>query len=205
MVRGGGTSERDEKRRADMAGRNAIKGKKKMKRNLQRLGGKGGLSLESFANAKTRNDNYNPAMIKKKREFYRNAKYVQKYKKSLKQQEHQNIPSASEGPRLEGENQNRTTGHNYRNNEMYESSNVNKNTKGKKNRVSLKEIYEKKHEEEEKARAEREAMIEARKEAQMQSESRRKSLKEKMFKKTKSGQPVMKYRLEHILETLQGS
>ncbi|THU68649.1 hypothetical protein C4D60_Mb08t06090 [Musa balbisiana] len=58
---------------------------RRQKRNEQRLGGKG-LSLEAFANAKSRPSGYNPALIKKQREFYRNAKYVTKYKKTQKQQ-----------------------------------------------------------------------------------------------------------------------
>lgn len=40
-------------------------GTKKMKKNKMRLGGKGGLSLEVFANAKTKSDHYNPALISK--------------------------------------------------------------------------------------------------------------------------------------------
>lgn len=63
----------------------------------------------------------------------------------------------------------------------------------------------KKREEEEKARMEREAIIEAKKEERQRAEVRRKELRQKMFKKTKSGQPVMKYRIEHLLQTLQGS
>ncbi|KAL2936734.1 rRNA-processing protein FYV7 [Bienertia sinuspersici] len=79
---------------------------------------------------------------------------------------------------------------------------------GKKNRKgshSLQELYEKKREEQEKARMEREAFFKARAEQKAKAESHRKDLREKMFKKTRKGQPVMKYRIEHILETLQGS
>lgn len=70
---------------------------------------------------------------------------------------------------------------------------------------SLKEVYEKKHEEQEKARIEREASIQAKKEEIERAQSRRKALREKMLKRTRSGQPVMKYRIEHILERIQGS
>lgn len=81
-----------------------------------------------------------------------------------------------------------------------------KNKKGRKSGAqSLEEIYKKKREEEEKARIEKEACIQAKQEVKQKAEVRRKSLKEKMYKKTKSGQPVMRYRIEHILETLQGS
>jgi hypothetical protein len=70
---------------------------------------------------------------------------------------------------------------------------------------SLKEEYEKKHAEIEKAKKEREAIIEAKKEEREKSEAKRKELREKMFKKTRSGQPVMKYRIEQLLETALGS
>lgn len=89
-------------------------------------------------------------------------------------------------------------------NETNEGDYVNQKKKSKKNARSLQELYEKKHGEDEKARMEREAMIQAKKEERRQAEARRRALKEKMFKKTRSGQPVMKYRIEHLLETIQG-
>lgn len=165
--------------------------KKKMKKNMQRLGGNG-LSLEVFANAKTRNTAYNPALLKKKREFYKNAKHVNKYKKLVKQQSQQNHSSSSVQP-VE-ENKLRDSG------KIYEKS----KEKGKES-YSLKLLYEKKHEEDEKARMEREAITKAKKEGQQRAEARRKDLREKMLKKTRKGQPVMKYRIEHLLETLQAS
>ncbi|KAK4407058.1 hypothetical protein Sango_0286800 [Sesamum angolense] len=192
MKKGGGNSERNEDKGRKVDGQDVIKNKKKMKKNMQRLGGRGGLSLEAFANAKTRNDNYNPAIIKKQREFYRNAKYLQKFKRSIKQQQQLDIPSTSERP-SEGENGAREG-----------DNDLNKNKRNKKNAQSLQELYQKKREEEEKARMERESMIQAKKEEQQKAEARRRALKEKMLKKTKSGQPVMKYRIEHILETIQG-
>ncbi|KAL0371399.1 UNVERIFIED_CONTAM: hypothetical protein Sangu_0458000 [Sesamum angustifolium] len=192
MKKGGGNSERNEDKGRKVGGQDVIKNKKKMKKNMQRLGGRGGLSLEAFANAKTRNDNYNPAIIKKQREFYRNAKYLQKFKRSIKQQQQLDIPSTSERP-SGGENGAREG-----------DNDLNKNKRNKKNAQSLQELYQKKREEEEKARMEREAMIQAKKEEQQKAEARRRALKEKMLKKTKSGQPVMKYRIEHILETIQG-
>lgn len=79
-------------------------------------------------------------------------------------------------------------------------------TNGKSNkRFSLRELYEKKHEEEEKERMEREAIIQAKKEEREKADARRKATRQMMFKKTRSGQPVMKYRIEHILESLQGA
>ncbi|KAK6164764.1 hypothetical protein DH2020_001628 [Rehmannia glutinosa] len=174
MTKGGGISNENQGKK--MGGQDFIKNKKKMKKNMQRLGGRGGLSLESFANIKARNENYNPSVIKKQREFYKNAKYVKKYKRSFKQDEQLNIPPTDQRPLEEQE----------------------KHSKSR-------ELYEKKREEEEKARMEREAMIQAKKEERQKSEARRRALKEKMYKKTKSGQPVMKYRIEHLLETIQGS
>jgi len=74
--------------------------------------------------------------------------------------------------------------------------------KGKKRTAqSLKEEYEKKRAEDEKAKKERDAIIQAKREQQEKSEVKRRELREKMFKKTRSGQPVMKYRIEHLLET----
>ncbi|PIN02567.1 hypothetical protein CDL12_24916 [Handroanthus impetiginosus] len=194
MTKGGEISELNESKGRKMGGQDYIKNKKKMKKNMQRLGGKGGLSLESFVNAKTRNDNYNPSLIKKQREFYKNAKYVKKYKMSLKQQEQLGGPGPSTAKRLL-ESENETT----------EEDHVNQNKKKKKNARSLEELYEKKREEKEEARMEREAMIQAKKEEREQAEARRRALKEKMFKKTRSGQPVMKYRIEHLLETIRGT
>ncbi|XP_057782414.1 uncharacterized protein LOC131000500 [Salvia miltiorrhiza] len=190
MKKGGGVSERYGDKETEIGG---VTNKKKMKKNMQRLGGRGGLSLASFANAKARNDNYNPSVIKKQREFYKNAKYVKKYKKTINQQEHRSTPSTTQGL-LEGENVANEVNRARQKKTMY-----------KKNARNLQELYEKKHEEQEKARIEREAMIEAKKEEREASEARRRALKEKMYKKTRSGQPVMKYRVEHMLETIQAS
>ncbi|XP_021730924.1 nucleolar protein 58-like [Chenopodium quinoa] len=162
----------------------------KMKKNMQRLGGTG-LSLEAFANAKSRQNSYNPALLKKKREFYTNAKHVSKYKKLLKQQNQPNDKSVSVEP-VEA-------------NDGGAGETSKEDKKNKKGSYSLQELYVKKHEEQEKARMEREAFYKAKKEEKEKAESRRKDLREKMFKRTRKGQPVMKYRIEHILETLQGS
>ncbi|GAB2226001.1 hypothetical protein Drorol1_Dr00021783 [Drosera rotundifolia] len=161
--------------------------KKNMKKNMNRLGGVGGgLSLEAFASAKTRRNDHNPAILKKKREFYKNAKYVKKYKQQQKQQGGQNDQSFAEQSSKEHGDPDKMG---------------NKNKKG----PSLEELYKKKREELDKERSEREAMIKAKKEEQARAESRRKEWRQKMYKKTRKGQPVMKYRIEHLLETLQGS
>ena len=77
--------------------------------------------------------------------------------------------------------------------------------KKKDSAFSLEELYKKKHEEKEKERMEREAVLRAKKEEREKAEARRKAMREKMLKKTRKGQPVMKYRIEHLLETIQGS
>lgn len=181
---------KDEQNRGKTNGSDSIKMKSK---NKKRLGG-GGLSLEAFANAKSKGDFYNPALIKKQKEFYKNAKYVKKYKKLLKQQsEPHDISSAIRS--LEDEN------------ETEDRSMMSKNNKNRKNHSipSLKQMYEKKHEKQEKERIEMEAVIQAKKEEREKAEARRKAVRDKMFRKTRAGQPVMKYRIEHLLETIQNS
>lgn len=165
--------------------------KKKTNNNLPRLGA-GGLSLHAFANAKSKDNHYNPALIKKHREFYKNAKKVNKFKKLLKQQNGQNDVSLNQRT-IESEN------------EVEGDRDKNKKRIKKDASLSLEELYKKKHEEKERERMEREAAIMAKKEEIEKTESQRKAMREKMFKKTRKGQPVMKYRIEHLLETIQGS
>ncbi|XP_062203407.1 rRNA-processing protein FYV7 [Phragmites australis] len=163
------------------------------RRNEQRLGvgGGGALSLAAFANAKSRSTGYNPALIKKQKEFYRNAKLIGKYKRSKKQQNQTNSR-----PQLQ-----------IREDGGDDAQDAQKphNKRKKRTAQSLKEEYEKKHAEDEKAKMERNAIIQAKREEREKSEAKRKELREKMFKKTRSGQPVMKYRIEHLLETAIGS
>jgi hypothetical protein len=163
------------------------------RKNKTRLGGGGGLSLEAFANAKSANGEYNPALIKKKREFYKNAKYVSKFKKAIKQEKRQNdIPHAIELQQVE--------------NKARDQREINPKKKANnKGLYSLKEVYEKRCEEDEKKRVEREAMIQAKKEQRERGEAQRRAAKEKFLKKTQYGQPVMKYKIEHLLQSIQGS
>ncbi|KAK4741582.1 hypothetical protein SAY87_025170 [Trapa incisa] len=171
------------------------------KKNMKRLGG-GGLSLEAFANMKSNRNQYNPALIKKKREFYKNAKCISKYKKSLKQLNQQN--DQSRPIRLK---EDRAENWNFcapGNNEVGGSSSYTRKNKSRGSQ-SLMKVYEKKREEEEEARREREAVVKAKNEEREKAMARRKTEKEKMLKRTSKGQPVMKYRIQHILDTLQGS
>ncbi|KAE8009628.1 hypothetical protein FH972_006056 [Carpinus fangiana] len=174
-------------------GSESIKMKKNKMKNMKRLGGRG-LSLEAFVNAKSKSDFYNPALIKKQKEFYKNAKNVKKYKKLLKQQSQQRDISLPISP-LEDEN------------ETEDGSIMSMNNKNSKNRgiPSLKKMYEQKREKKESTRIEMETLNQAKKEEREKSEARRKSVREKMFKKTHAGQPVMRYRIEHLLETIENS
>ncbi|RRT66426.1 hypothetical protein B296_00032940 [Ensete ventricosum] len=151
---------------------------KRQKRNEQRLGGKG-LSLEAFANAKSRPSGYNPTLISKSpssplRHYF--LRFCRAY---------DHMPTVSDD----------------KDGDKTENSQMRSKTK-KKSLLSLREEYEKKHTEVEKAKTEREAIIQAKKEERAKAEARRKAEREKMFKKTRSGQPVMKYRIEHLLEGL---
>ncbi|OMP06619.1 rRNA processing [Corchorus olitorius] len=161
------------------------------KNNMKRLGGSG-LSLQAFANAKSTSSGYNPALIKQRREFYKNAKYVKKYKRSLKQSQGNDFPSAIKTPEDKNEDADgiRTS---------------KKNKKKKSGWHSLKELYEKQREEKEKERMEREAIIQAKKEQKEKAEAQRKAGKMKMFKRTTHGQPVMKYRIQNLLQSIQSS
>ncbi|KAJ0977645.1 hypothetical protein J5N97_013119 [Dioscorea zingiberensis] len=162
------------------------------KRNEKRMGGKG-LSLEAFANAKSGPSGYNPWIIKKQREFYRNAKFVSKYKKSVQQQSHSgnHLPVA---PKLEDDDDEGENGMNF------PSKKKNKKDKKKNSLQSMREEFELRQAEEEKARMEREAIMQSKKEGRARAEAKRKTLRENMFKKTRFGQPVMKYRIKHLLE-----
>lgn len=85
------------------------------------------------------------------------------------------------------------------------TANCSKTNRKSKKPFSLRELYEKKQEEEENERTEREAIIQAKKEEREKANARRKATRQMMFKKTRTGQPVMKYRIEHLLESLQGA
>ncbi|EOA21639.1 hypothetical protein CARUB_v10002051mg [Capsella rubella] len=159
----------------------------KKRKNMRRLGG-GGLSLQTFANMKSDNNRYNPALIKKQKEFYKNAKYVSKFRKSMKQQNLHDKNETGESSKIDDNND------------------IDAKQKGKSNkRIGVEDLYKQTKEEMEKARMEREATFQAKKEAKQEAESRRKVAKGKMMRKTRHGQPVMKYRIEHLLESIKKS
>ncbi|XP_024524517.1 uncharacterized protein LOC112344304 [Selaginella moellendorffii] len=126
---------------------------------------------------------YNPCEIKKKREFYQNAKKVQKYKKLKKELDPQNEDGA-------GGSRSQIGGRRHR-------------KRGFSSLERLRGEYERKKEEVEVVKEERAKENVARQQAREHSEKLRKQTKAKMFKKTSKGQPVMKFRLEQILNNVK--
>lgn len=69
----------------------------------------------------------------------------------------------------------------------------------------LQKEFDRKKIEAENAEKERRDAHEARKQTLDKAEQVRKDLQSKMRKKTRSGQPIMKYRVEHLLDSIQRS
>lgn len=67
----------------------------------------------------------------------------------------------------------------------------------------LREEYEKKKQEEEEIRKEKRALFEEQQAAREKSKKERKEVQKKFRKTTGKGQPVMKHRMEHLLESIQ--
>ncbi|XP_031484685.1 ATP-dependent RNA helicase dbp3 [Nymphaea colorata] len=145
-------------------------------------------SLGASAKMKSNSTHYNPAEIKKQREFYKNAKHIKKYKKLKQKTDHEYSQMRIEPIDLVQEEINSTS---------------RKKQRKKSNLQTLREEYEKKKQEEEKAKMEAEAIQEAKKKEKEKVMAQKKELKHKMLKRTRSGQPIMKYRLDHLIETLQ--
>ncbi|KAL1336741.1 hypothetical protein HN51_031140 [Arachis hypogaea] len=143
-------------------------------------------------NLKSDKSHYNPALIKKQKEFYKNAKNVKKFKKMLKHQTEQSDHFSTQKLMIENSSA-----------EMKEDKCESERRRKKK--YCLEELYRKKHEEKERERMEREAAMMAKKEEREEAQARRKALRDKMLKKTRKGQPLMKYRIEHLLSTIQAS
>ncbi|KAL0876073.1 hypothetical protein Bca101_025778 [Brassica carinata] len=131
----------------------------------------------------------------KQKEYYKNAKYVSKFRKSMKQQ---NVLEKDE-MKLQSFHGDGETGENSK---LVDDD----KRKGKSHkRIGVEEVYKQTREEMEKARREREEAFQAKKQAKEEAESRRKAAKGKMMRKTQHGQPVMKYRIEHLLESIKKS
>lgn len=125
-------------------------------------------------------------LSEKQKEFYKNAKYVSKFRKSVKQQNIDDKNETGESSKVDDDDDDKQ--------------------KGKSNkRIGVEDLYKQTREEMEKVRKEREASFQAKKEAKEEAESRRKVAKGKMMRKTRHGQPVMKYRIDHLLESIKKS
>ncbi|CAN6980612.1 unnamed protein product [Brassica oleracea var. botrytis] len=135
----------------------------------------------------------NRLVAEKQTEFYKNAKYVSKFRESMKQHDKEvKLQSFREEEDETGES----------------SKVVGDDDKRKGNshkRIGVEEVYKQTREDMEKSRIEREAALQAKKEAKEEAESRRRVAKGKMMRKTRHGQPVMKYRIEHLLESIKKS
>lgn len=176
-----------------------------------------GISSQAFGNAKSEGS-YNPHLIKKQRELYRNAKLIKKFKKSVKQQSSDNsmlqvsVPEIDD-PEIElvGDGQQKLKRHStgqergglHGDVQQGQSQHADQERRKGKKKTTLqfvREEYEKRRAEEEKAKMEREAIAKARQEEKERVMAKRKELRGQMFKKTRSGQPVMKFRIQHMLE-----
>ncbi|XP_021906786.1 uncharacterized protein LOC110821300 [Carica papaya] len=156
------------------------------KKNIQRLGG-GGLSLEAFANAKSTNSHYNPALLSKNFDLFYLIPLC-----LLLGKFRWRVSVAFYLSELSGIRE-------------YCLGLISDACKGQKIReTSLKDLYERTRRGE-KARIEKEAIFQAKREKREKAEAQRKATREKMFKKTRFGQPVMKYRIEHLLQSIQNS
>ncbi|CAN5963013.1 unnamed protein product [Sphagnum jensenii] len=170
--------------KGESGGRGCAFFKKNKKRNLLGGGG-GGLSLEALAFCKNK-PFATASQIRKQRELYQNAKKVQKYRKTVKH-------LAEEGHKFEP-----CIGLTTSDAEVETRGRVQVQSKLEK----LRQQSEKK-EEEEKLRTEKREAIARQQEACDKAQCERKDAQRKMRKKTQRGQPVMKHRIEHLLDTLQ--
>ncbi|KAH7283361.1 hypothetical protein KP509_34G003300 [Ceratopteris richardii] len=186
--------------------------KKKMKdkKSRQRLGGiGGGLTLPAFVNAKSR-PRFNPAEIRKRREQFEDAKKIRKYRKLLKslpQQEQRN--NMEESSDVEAKIPIQVVSNDNTIQQKNPSDLVKKERRVLTKRSNILEVlrkdYLKKKEEEDRLKAERMEALKLKEEQRVKAFQERKNLKSKMFKRTKSGQPLMKHRLQHVLECIQQS
>lgn len=209
---------------------------KSFKPKHKHLGGKG-LSLPAFANAKSK-PAFNPAELRKQREYYKNAKNVKKYRKLVKRlenEEHNNQLQIdmttsefhNDEAEAEAEEKMKTIKKHPYISDVYDNEEAvpandqkvnikemsghyqkhkSKNSDNSKNTLEkMRKEYEKQQQEKERLRKEREAELAAKRAAQEKAEAKRKDMKSKMCRRTKSGQPIMKFRMEHLLERIQNS
>ncbi|MCO5558948.1 hypothetical protein L7F22_012539 [Adiantum nelumboides] len=153
----------------------------------QRLGSAGGsITLPAFVNAKSK-PRFNPAVLRKKSKQFENAKTIKKYKKL-----------ANCLPNEEG-----FSGVPVTEQKVTHVSKRYGPTKGKNVIEALRKDFVEKKEEKDRLRAERLEALKIKEEARAKALQVRKNLKAKMFKRTSSGQPLMKHRVQHILDSIQ--
>jgi len=225
MKRTDGNADKEES-----GGRGSAFFKKNKKRKLLGGGG-GGLSLESLAFGKNK-PFATASQIRKQRELYQNAKKVQKYRKTVKhlaEEGHKFEPCialTTSDAEILGQHDRTVGDEDISRNEQtlvgnmikpHHSGNRENNMHTQWNgastetcgRVQVQSKLEKlrqqseKKEEEEKLWTEKREAIARQQEARDKAQCERKDAQRKMRKKTQRGQPVMKHRIEHLLDTLQ--
>ncbi|BBM99108.1 hypothetical protein MPTK1_1g18770 [Marchantia polymorpha subsp. ruderalis] len=194
---------------------------KPQQRAKKKLGG-GGLSLEAFVGAKSK-PAINPAQIREHREFYQNAKKVNQYKKIVKQLNEQGQVSGAETREqvrdevrdaVEGSRAPKKAGairkplfiKGNQSLQFKMQRKIEKRQREERGPTQLEKLSEEvqsKKQEEERERREREEQFSREKDAREKAKRQRKEAQNKMRKKTGRGQPVMKHRMQHLLETLQ--
>ncbi|KAI5071680.1 hypothetical protein GOP47_0013931 [Adiantum capillus-veneris] len=170
----------------------------------------GGLTLPAFVNAKSK-PRFNLADLRKKDKEFEDAKTIKKYKKLVKGSPREEVrPIFEEFSGVLGA-EGKATPVSKSNSNRFQGSHtalfVRKEghgpNKGKNALEALRKDYVKKKEEEDRLKAERLEALKAKEEVRSKALQTRKNLKAKMFKRTNSGQPLMKHRLEHILDSIQ--
>ncbi|KAL2652177.1 hypothetical protein R1flu_020305 [Riccia fluitans] len=199
-----------------------IKPKFKPKGKAKKKLGGGGLSLEAFVGAKSK-PAVNPAQIREHREFYQNAKKVQKYKKLVKQLNEQgrgtNAEQTQQGQDEVANGGDESRGHKrsgavrkpqfIKGNQSLQfkmQRKMEKKERGERGPSQVEKLragIELKRQQEEEERKEREEQFAREKEIREKALRHRKEVQDKMRKRTGRGQPVMKHRMEHLLETIQ--
>lgn len=207
---------------------------KAFKHKHKHLGGKG-LSLPAFANAKTKAA-FNPAELRKQKEYYKNAKNVKKYRQLVKRlddkgqidqlqidtttsefgndktevkektktiKEHPYISDVYDNEEAVATGDRKVNGKDMSG--CYQKHKSKNSHKSKSTLEKMREDYEKQQQEKEQLRKEREAAVAAKRATQEKAEAKRKDMKSKMCRRTKSGQPIMKFRMEHLLDRIQNS
>lgn len=191
----------------------------------KRLGGKG-LSLEAFAGANRIKPIVTASQIRKQREVYQNSKKVNKYRKTLKHlaegghefRPHIPLSIDAEIPGQDlsalgtkGKKAKPSSSRELQSTEAEREierkdpkmSGKGRQTKPASHLERLREEYAKKKQEEEEVMKEKRALFEEQQAGREKSKKERKEVQKKFRKTTGKGQPVMKHRMEHLLESIQ--